>query len=111
MRPALLWLRTLIVLATVMLTMGEAAWAMTTAERETTIEACTCVEAEVTPSDKVAPEQDRYALPCGDEDRSELLILPEPWLPTPMIGTHPAMPADLSPVQPWLSLPLRPPRH
>ena len=33
MRPALLWLRTLVILATVLLTMGKGAWALTSADQ------------------------------------------------------------------------------
>lgn len=113
MRPALLWLRTLVILATVMLTMGKGAWALTAVEQADPTEAVAtwcCEQEEATPSEDGAPEHKHHASPGGDEDRSELLIPHQPWQPAPLTGTHPALPADLSPVQPWLSMPLRPPR-
>ena len=119
MRPALLWLRTLVILATVLLTMGKGAWALTSADQFDQTEAvdtwcCQQEElaelTEVAPSDEAAPERKQHVCPGGDEDRGELMIPHQPWKPAPLIGTHPPIPADLSPVQPWLSLPLRPPK-
>lgn len=112
MRPALLWLRTLIILTTVMLTMGKGAWALeiTPATGPEAPDRWVCVLEDPQQDRGGDAEQDRHTFSGGDDDRGELLILPKPWVPSTRPEGHPAILTDLGPIQPWLSLPLRPPR-
>ncbi len=112
MRPALLWLRTLILLTTVMLTMGKGAWAFDAEPGlpHDTSAGWSCVLEDPQQDRGGEAESDRHTFSGGDDDRGELLILHKPWVPLTHPEAHPAILADLGPVQPWLSLPLRPPR-
>ncbi len=112
MRPALLWLRTLILLTTVMLTMGKGAWAFEAASgplHEASADAI-CVVEDAQHDKGDGSEPDRHTFSGGDDERGELLILHKPWVPSTHPEAHPAILADLGPVHPWLSLPLRPPQ-
>lgn len=111
MRPALNWLRTLVLLTTVMLTMGKAAWALeSTAHTPATIDVWSCtVEEPASPQGNEA-DQDRHTFPGGDDDRGELLMPITPWQPVLQPDTHPSVMPDHQPPLPWLSLPLRPPQ-
>ena len=112
MRPALLWLRTLILLTTVLLTMGKGAWAFDAAPglSHDTPSGWTCVLEDPLHDQGGEAEPDRHTFSGGDDDRGELLILHKPWLPSSPPDAHPAILADLRPAHPWLSLPLRPPQ-
>ena len=113
MRPALLWLRTLVILATVLLTMGKGAWALESvpAALPDALDGWVCVLDDPQHDTGGEADPDRHTFSGGDDDRGELLILHKPWVPSTHPDAHPAALADLGPAHPWLSLPLRPPQR
>lgn len=113
MRPALLWLRALILLTTVMLTMGKAVWALESAPAwlPELSPAAVCVVDEPSHGQDPQGEPDRLAFPGGDDDRAELPVVHAPWTPSLPPDTHPVPLGDQQPAHPWLGLPLRPPQR
>lgn len=112
MRPALHWLRTLILLTIVMLTMGKAAWALESpASLSPVVDGWNCVLDEPQSQQGTDADQDRHTFPGGDDDRGELLMPITPWQPVLQPDTHPSVMPDHQPPLPWLSLPLRPPQR
>jgi len=112
MRPALLWLRTFILITTVMLTMGKGAWAFD-ADAGPSHDApggWTCVLEDPQQNKGDDAAQDRHTFAGGEDERGELLILHKLWLPATHPEVHPAILAGVRHAHPWLSLPLRPPQ-
>lgn len=113
MRPALLWLRTLVLLTTVLLAMGKTAWALEAAP-DLTPDAqvgWTCVVDDPSHERSDQADPDRHTFSGGDDDRGELPVVHILWTPSLPPDAHPAIPADQRPAHPWLSLPLRPPQR
>lgn len=111
MRPALNWLRTLVLLSTVLMTMGKAAWALESPSHPPhAIDGWACMVEEPQSEQGGESDQDRHTFSGGDDDRGELLMLPSPWQPVLPPDAHPTVMPGHHPPLPWLSLPLRPPQ-
>ena len=117
MRPLLHWLRSFVLMSTVMLMVGVSAWASPQATQgpEAVAPAWACHDAASNTdaaNDHGTSGLD-MSLPSAaiDDDRAELDVMHGLIVPALLPDTHPPLAPAPDPADNWPGLPLRPPKH
>lgn len=117
MRPLLHWLRSLMLMLTVTMTVSFNAWGSPQAQHgaQTAEPSWHCLQQAVAQAD--ANEHSAAGIhplmhsAFIDDDRAELDVMHGLDVPTLLPDTHPPLASALDPADNWPGLPLRPPRH